>query len=91
MGMTEIPFARYFNKKAKISATVIEGDRTAEFYSNAPDPRDRTAIDVRAQEVTVAPAPEPPVPAVTMPDGAVAGWYPDTSTAGLMRYWEASI
>ena len=58
-------------------------DQIDQFFSNDPRPDHPSPDDARPDEAAV-----PQIPAVTMPDHSGAGWYPDATDPGVMRYWD---
>jgi len=77
------PSQRQSKKKSEEESAVDELDDVAQFFSNDPRPGRPSPDDARPIQATVG-----QMPAVTMPDHAEAGWYPDTTTPELMRYWD---
>ncbi len=81
--MAPRPFSRRQKETDAEDETFDGPNEVAEFFSN--DPR---AKDPQVDEAPSSPVRALQVPAVAMQDHAEAGWYPDATDPGLMRYWD---
>jgi hypothetical protein len=76
------PFSRHSKESAEETPSNGSND-VAPFFSTALRPADAAAEAVRPNQV---PAQE--VPTVVLEEHGGAGWYPDATDPGLMRYWD---
>jgi hypothetical protein len=77
------PSQRQPKKTSEEEAAPDGLDQIDQFFSNDPRPDHPSPDDARPDEAAV-----PQIPAVTMPDHSGAGWYPDATDPGVMRYWD---
>ena len=81
--MAPRPFARHPKETAEEKSSLGEADEFAQFFSNDRHPEDPSTGDSRRDQL---PAQE--MPAIALEDHGGAGWYPDATDPGLMRYWD---
>jgi hypothetical protein len=93
--MAPRPFSRHQKESAEESAP-NEANVVAQFFADFPRSDDPAAVAgggaqpnaMPSEQVPSEPVPSEPVPSVVLEDHAGAGWYPDATDPGLMRYWD---
>jgi Protein of unknown function (DUF2510) len=88
--MAPRPFSRHQKESAEESAS-NETNVVAQFFADFPRSDDPPAVADGGAQPNAMPSeqvPSEPVPSVVLEDHAGAGWYPDATDPGLMRYWD---
>jgi hypothetical protein len=88
--MAPRPFSRHQKESAEESAS-NETNVVAQFFADFPRSDDPPAVAGGGAQPNAMPSeqvPSEPVPSVVLEDHAGAGWYPDATDPGLMRYWD---
>lgn len=88
--MAPRPFSRHQKESAEESAS-NEANVVAQFFADFPRSDDPSAVAGGGAQPNAMPSeqvPSEPVPSVVLEDHAGAGWYPDATDPGLMRYWD---
>ncbi len=80
--MAPLPFSRRPKDTGEQDAPGSPNE-VAQFFSNDPRPDEQSAELAPSDPVRAL-----QVPAVAMQEHADAGWYPDATDPGLMRYWD---
>ena len=70
-----------------------ESTEVEQFFSNGSKAEEAASKDARPVQSTAQPVPSvpsdvPPPPPAPVQEHGVAGWYPDETDEGLMRYWD---
>jgi hypothetical protein len=86
------PFSRNSKEPAVKETALDESTEVEQFFSNGSKAEEAASKEARpvaskAQPVPSVPSEVPPPPAPVQEHG-VAGWYPDETDEGLMRYWD---
>jgi hypothetical protein len=88
--MAPRPFSRHQKESAEESAS-NETNVVAQFFADFPRSDDPPAVAGGGAQSNAMPSEQvssEPVPSVVLEDHAGAGWYPDATDPGLMRYWD---
>jgi hypothetical protein len=88
------PFSRNSKEPAVKETAPDESTEVEQFFSNGSKAEETASKDARPLESTARPVPSvpssevPPPPPAPVQEHGVAGWYPDETDEGLMRYWD---